>query len=110
MNLPTKISLLIVAVMLGVGVGSSLLVTRMMHDALENELYDQALIGIQGLAERVSRAVINGDVVDARDAMRSMVEHSQNVHYAYIIDFDGGLFASSWPSPASRPSSPGCWT
>ena len=96
MRLRTKIILLTVAVTLGLGLGSSLLVSRMMHGALQNELRDQAVLAVQGLAEHVTHNVIDGEVIDARDAVRRMVERSQSVRYAYIIDFDGRLFTHTF--------------
>ncbi|MBU8913405.1 MAG: response regulator [Spirochaetales bacterium] len=96
MNLPTKIILLIVVVMLGVGLGSSLLVGQLMYDALEIELHDQAVVAVQSLAELIALDVINGDIIDARVAVRKMVERSKSIRYAYIVDFEGRLFTHSF--------------
>ena len=96
MRLRTKIILLIVAITLSAGLSSSLMVTRMMRDALESELRDQAVMVVQSLAEHIANDVINGEVVEATETAREMVERSQSIQYIYIIDFDGCLFAHTF--------------
>ena len=96
MRLHTKIILLIVTVTLGAGLGSSLLVSRMMHDALDSELRDQAMLAVESLAERVTYHVIDDEVIEAREAARKMMERSESIQYVYIIDFDGRLFAHTF--------------
>ena len=73
MRLHTKIILLIVTVTLGAGLGSSLLVSRMMHDALDSELRDQAILAVESLAEHVTYHVIDDEVIEAREAARKMM-------------------------------------
>lgn len=96
MRLHTQIILLIGAVAMGIGLISSILVSRMLHSTLETELRDQAVVATQSLAEHITDNVINGEVIEAREALRNMVERSQSIQYAYIIDFDGRLFAHSF--------------
>ena len=67
MRLYTKIILLIVAITLSVGLGSSLMVSRMMHNALESELRDQAVFAVRSLAAHVANNVINGEVVEVNE-------------------------------------------
>ncbi|HEC17085.1 MAG TPA: PAS domain-containing sensor histidine kinase [Sedimenticola sp.] len=96
MRLSTKIILLILAVTLVLGTGSSFLATRMMLDALEAELRDQAVFAARSLADHVAHNVVAGEAVEARSAVTKMVESSQNIRYAYVIGFDGRVFAHSF--------------
>ncbi|MEA3225825.1 MAG: PAS domain S-box protein, partial [Planctomycetota bacterium] len=102
MRLYTKIILLIVAITLSVGVSSSFMVSRMMHNALESELRDQAVVAVQSLAEHIAHNVINGETVGAHEAVRKMVERSRSIQYAYIFDFDGRLFVHSFENGFPR--------
>ncbi len=96
MRLRTQVILLIVAVTLGVGLGSSLLASQMMHDALRSEMRNQAEVAVRILAGRVANNVINGETLEARDALRKIPEQSQSIQYAYIIDFGGRVFAHTF--------------
>ncbi len=96
MRLRTQVILLFVVVTLSVGMGSSLLASRMMHDALESELRDQAVVAARILADHIAHNAIDGEVIEAQEAIRTVVEHSRSIQYAYIIDFDGRVFTHSF--------------
>lgn len=96
MSLRTSIILLVVTVTLGTGLGSSFLMTRMMHETMEEELGNQAVVAVQGLALHVTHNVINGEIVEAKDGLALLVDHSPSIQYAYIFDFEGNLFAHSF--------------
>ncbi|MCP4287030.1 MAG: hypothetical protein GY792_21710, partial [Gammaproteobacteria bacterium] len=96
MRLRTQVILLFVVVTLSVGMGSSLLASRMMHDALESELRDQAVVAARILADHIAHNAIDGEVIETQEAIRTVVEHSQSIQYAYIIDFDGRVFTHSF--------------
>ncbi len=88
--------MLIVVVALSVGLSSSFLASRMMHNALESELRNQAEIAARFLAKHISHTVINNEVLEARDALSRIAEQSQSIQYAYIVDFDGRVFAHTF--------------
>ena len=88
--------LLIVTVTLGVGLGSALMASRLMQEALESELSDQAWVVVQVLAEQIARNVINGEVIEAKKAIKQVVDPAQSIKYAYVSDFDGFIFTHSF--------------
>ena len=88
--------LLIVTVTLGVGLGSALMASRLMQEALESELSDQAWVVVQVLAEQITRNVINGEVIEAKKAIKQVVDPAQSIKYAYVSDFDGFIFTHSF--------------
>ena len=96
MRLRTNIILLIVMIVMITGLGSSLMVNRMMHNMLAGELNNQAVIASRSLAEHISHNVINGEIIEAQETVIKMVQHSKSIQYAYVIDFDGRLFAHSF--------------
>jgi PAS domain S-box-containing protein len=96
MKMRTKIVLLVVGITISVGIGSCLIVNRMVGTAIENELHTHATIAIQGIAEQVTLNVINGEVIKARDALRKMLARSHRIKYAYILDFDKRLFTHTF--------------
>ncbi|MBN2184656.1 MAG: PAS domain S-box protein [Candidatus Krumholzibacteriota bacterium] len=96
MRLRTNIILLIVMIVMITGLGSSLMVNRMMHNMLAGELNNQAVIAARSLAEHISHNVINGEIIEAQETVIKMVQNSRSIQYAYVIDFDGRLFTHSF--------------
>ena len=96
MRLRTNIILLIVMIVMITGLGSSLMVNRMMHNMLAGELSNQAVIASRSLAEHISHNVINGEIIEAQETVIKMVQNSRSIQYVYVIDFDGRLFTHSF--------------
>lgn len=96
MSLHTKIITLIMTITLSVGLGASLLLSHIMHNALTNELREQAVFAARGLTEHLTNNVINGEIIEAREAGLRMVANSPNIRYAYLIDFERRLFTHTF--------------
>ncbi len=105
MGLRTKIIVLVGAIALGVGLGSSILASRMVHQTLDDELRSQAKIAALSLSDDVTPLVQNGNIPQIDLAINKLLKLSPNFLYAYIVDFDGKLltysFANSLPETMS---------
>jgi len=62
----------------------------------DRELKQGSLIS-QIIVKSISRDTINGDIIPARDTLKSLVDKHDLIHYAFITDFDGRLFAHTFP-------------
>ena len=96
MRLHIKLTLLIVVLAVAIGGTLALLVSNVMHDALEQELEKRAVVIAQTLAEHVTHSVIDGEVVAVREALQEIVQGTEDVEFAYVTGFDGEVFAQSF--------------
>jgi PAS domain S-box-containing protein len=62
---------------------------------IENQHQNSKLLS-QIMAKSISSDTINGDVILARDTLTNMVDKHNIIHYAYITDFEGRLFAHTF--------------
>ncbi len=95
-RLHTKFIMLITIVVMSTGLLSSLIVGRLMHKAFEKELEEKGIIVVQTLAELIAHAVIDGEVLPSREALQDIISRTENIDFAYIIGFDGNVFAHSF--------------
>ena len=96
MRLHTKLALLIVFLVAVTGGTAVLLVSNAMRDALERELEKKGVVIAQALVEGVVHNVIDGEVIAARQSLRETVRRTEDVEFAYVVGFDGNVFAHSF--------------
>jgi len=96
MRLHIRLTLLIVVLAAVIGGTLALLVSDVMQDALEEELEKRGVVIAETLAEHVTHNVINGEVVAAREILQGIVQQTEDVEFAYVVGFDGEVFAHSF--------------
>ena len=96
MSLHAKITLLILVVVLGVGVSSALLVSRIMSRTIDNELEHQATLVAEVLSEHITHEVIEGEAIPTREALLKMKKRTEGVAYVYVVDFEGRVLAHTF--------------
>ncbi len=96
MRLHTRLTFLIVALILVTGSILALLVSYRVHNALEQELEKRAVVIAQMLAEHVTYDVIDGDIVAAHETLQDVVRRTEDVEFVYIHGFEGEVFAHSF--------------
>jgi len=96
MSLQVKIIILVCAITILCGVGSALLAGRILHQIMEMHLISTATSICQALGENISENVYNGEAVKARITLQEVADKIEGMEYAYIIDFDGRLFAHTF--------------
>ncbi len=102
MKLKTKISLIIAVTALVTGGTLALLVSNVMHNALEQELEKRGVVIAQTLAEHVTHSVIDGEVIAAHSALNDIIRRTDNVEFACIFGFNGEMFTHSFDSGFPR--------
>ncbi|MEK6775318.1 MAG: PAS domain S-box protein [bacterium] len=96
MKLQTKIALLILILALIIGLISSYLVGRLMMGNHEVELEEKGIAIAQTVSELITIHVINRDKLSAQAALKSIVERTEDVDFAYLIGFNGNIFSHSF--------------
>ena len=96
MRLHIKLTLLMVVLAAAIGGTCALLVSGVMQDALEEELEKRGVVIAETMAEHVTHNVINGEVVAAREILQGIVQQTKDVEFAYVVGFDGEVFAHSF--------------
>ncbi len=96
MRLHIRLTLLIVVLAAVTGGTLALLVSEVMHNALEQEMEKRGVVIAQTMAEHVTHNVIDGEVVTAREALQEIIQRTEDVEFAYIVGFDGEVFAHSF--------------
>ena len=96
MRLYTKIILLIVLVAFFIGSLSFVLVNRLMHSALEDEMKKRCIAITQAISETIAENVINGEVLPTREIFQKIVQHSKDIEFVYVVGFDGNVFSHSF--------------
>ncbi len=96
MRLQTKIILLVGVISLSVGLLSAVLVSSIMHEALEREMEARAVAIIQTMAEQMASQVISADAVSVRETLREIVHRTRDVDFAFVVGFDDEIFAHSF--------------
>ena len=96
MRLHIRLTLLIVVLALAIGGTLALLVSEVMHNALEKELEKRGVVIAETMAEHVTHNVIDGEVVAAREALQEIIQRTEDVEFAYVTGFDGEVFAHSF--------------
>jgi PAS domain S-box-containing protein len=95
-KLRTQIVLLIALLTTGLGVVSAILAVRLTTASLEGELEKQAAILTEALVEPIAYDLINGEVLPVRETLETLVGRIEELEFAYVTDFDGGLFAHTF--------------
>jgi len=107
MRLYIKLTLLIAVFSVVGGGATALLVSDVMHDALEQEMEKRGVVIAQTMAEHVTHSVIDGEVVAAREALQEILQRAGDIEFAYVIGFDGEVFAHSFEDGFPRDLLPG---
>ncbi len=96
MTLRAKIISLVVFVALIGGVGTTIMMSFTMHQALSEDLFNQARLAVQTLAAQITPHVIQGDFLETQFSVDQLVGQTPSIKYAYIIDFKGKVVAHSF--------------
>ncbi len=96
MRFHQRITILIIAIVLSGGAITSLLVSRLVQRALEEQLNEKGAIIAQAMAEQVTPRVIAGERVVTRETLRGMVSRGIGVDFVYVVGFDGKVFAHTF--------------
>jgi len=96
MRFHQRIIILIIAIVLGGGTITSLLVSRLVQHALEEQLSEKGAIIAQALAEQVTPGVIAGEAVVTRETLLGVVSRGIGVDFVYVVGFDSKVFAHSF--------------
>jgi PAS domain S-box-containing protein len=91
-----KIVSLIIVVAVGMGLSSSLFVSRIMQDILEKKLEGKAKVIVQVVAGYVVQDVINNEVAPTKELLKNIISNNIDVDYAYVIGFNDKIFAHSF--------------
>lgn len=96
MRLSLAISLRMVLLTLAVGVGSLVLVERLITTRMHDEQVQWANNLSSALAETVLSDTINGESLKTREALSNVVSRQETIRFAFVSDFDGAIFAHSF--------------
>ncbi|MGA1871536.1 MAG: PAS domain S-box protein [bacterium] len=96
MKFRTKIILLVVAISASIGLFSSLLVSRIMRKALEKQLEKQVISIVQMLSDNLVSHIINGEVLYVKEALKKVVNLSDDIKFAYAMGFRNEIFAHTF--------------
>ncbi len=102
MKLSSRISLLVIALVLLSGVLIMIFYDRLLHDVLsESErLWVETLD--DSLSEPLSLSVINNKPLEVTEILSRLVRRQPSLEYAYVIGFDGELFAHTFAGGLPR--------
>ena len=96
MRLHIKVVLFIISAII-VSTGTSAFVaSRLIRYSLESEFTEKGQVVAQTISELISQSVIDNDPVFTRSMLEKIVNRTQEMEYAYVVDFDGRLFAHSF--------------
>jgi len=96
MRLRIKLILLIVVLTVASGGTVALLASNIMYNALEEQMEKRGVVIAQTLADHATPNVIDGEVVAAREVLLETVQRTEGTEFAYIVGFDGNVFAHSF--------------
>ncbi len=96
MKLHTKIILLVTCLGGGIGLCCTLLGGSILREAIDAEFKKEAKIIVQGVGGRIAQNVIDNEVIPARHVLRDIINLTHGPGYAYVIGFDGEIFAHSF--------------
>jgi len=95
-KLHTKIILLVTCLGVGIGLCCSLLGGSILREAINAEFKKEAEIIVQSVGNRITQNVIDNEVIPARHILQEIINPTHGVDYAYVIGFDGEIFAHSF--------------
>ncbi len=96
MKLSTRISLLSAAIIIAFGAAALFLSNGVMSDFSTQQQRAWARTLSQSLAESLARSTINGEVVHTTHSLKQITKRNPLISYAYIVDFDGRLYAHTF--------------
>ncbi len=96
MRLDLKINLLFAVILIVGGIASSLIVNSLMGASLERQLEDKCRLLTHASAELEAVNVIENEVLPVRQALRKVLESDDEIQFAYIVGFDGKIFAHTF--------------
>lgn len=96
MKFSHKIVLTVGGLLLAYGLISAVLLSRLIQDRLLEEQSAWSSTLTTALAEGIVRDSLSGDALHVRETLRNIVRAEDRVAYAYVVDFEGRLFAHSF--------------
>ncbi|MCK5611920.1 PAS domain-containing protein, partial [Candidatus Pacearchaeota archaeon] len=96
MKLHAKITLLTTSAVLLISLFSLTLMDKLLRDRFDYELRAKGQILVEGLSESIAKDVIDSEILSVTDVLSKIVERTQHIVYAYIVGFDGHVFAHTF--------------
>ena len=102
MRLSRRILLNFVIIVALLGGGSVWIVSSFIKSHLQQSQQEWVETLGHAISEGISRAVINNEVLHARNTIIEIVRQDKAIEYMYIVGFDGELFAHSFDNGIPR--------
>ncbi|MCP3943736.1 MAG: PAS domain S-box protein [Desulfobacteraceae bacterium] len=102
MKIYHKVIFLIIIIAGGIGLFSSLLASRFMHDAFNSELRKKAQIITRMMADNITHSVIDNEVIPVANILQKIISNNIDVEYAYVVGFRGEVYAHSFENGFPR--------
>jgi methyl-accepting chemotaxis protein len=96
MSLKAKIILLVILIVFLGSSATSFFAGTIMLEGLEEELKDKGRLVSHTISGLIAHHIIDGEAGPARDELIRVVGETKDIAYAYIIDFDGRIFAHTF--------------
>ena len=96
MRLYTKILLLVILISIAIGTSATILSSHLMRNALERELVERCVTTTKVLTEAIVSDVITGEALSVLEVLKKIVRQTEDMEFAYIVGFDGSVFAHSF--------------
>lgn len=96
MKLSTKITLLVIMLALLFAITSMISVSWLMRERLNANQEEWVINLVHGIAEGISLNTINGNVAHVQEQLHAIVDRDEVLDYAFVMDFEEHLFASSF--------------
>ena len=102
MRLAHKFALALGGLLLAQSLISALLLNRLAEQRLLAEQDQWASALTTALAEGIVNDTLNGDVLQVRETLRNIARSEERVVYAYVVNFEGRVFAHSFEAGFPR--------
>lgn len=102
MKLSTRISLLVISLVMLSGVLFTSFYDQLIYKALSESKKNWVETLDSGLSELLSISVINNQPLQVTEILSRLVDHQPSLEYAYVIGFDDKLFAHTFTNGLPR--------
>jgi PAS domain S-box-containing protein len=96
MRLYYRIILLVIVMVTLCGVLSTVLSGRLMSQILDKELREKLFVISHIEAESMAHNLLSFEALEARESLIDLVKFEDDIVYAYVVGFDGEIFAHSF--------------
>lgn len=96
MRIYHKLAFLVAAIGLCTGLALSIVVSNVMDEENEREVLARGTVITRAMANVSLQLIIKHDVIEADKLLRRTMKENVDLDYAYIVDFDGKVFAHSF--------------